>query len=324
MKEFSVKKLVLCCIGLLSAIMLLVGLAFNVIAYDIPLEDVGDLAGQVGLNATGFSMLSFEFPLVLWTGFITFAEESVCSLFSVLFGVTSLTSLLFAIVSIVLIVLAFFLFSAKKTKTLTKSFIISTFCLVAIHAILSIVFVVIINVSMEEYFELIEGADYAEMMEEFGKFKTNAYVSLIIQAICFIAYFICNKVVVEDTKKSAFATEKQEVKSAINKEAELKAVIEGEVCVIELFNKYKKLYEEEILSAGDYVDKKVKLLQYSEKFAKETLPKIIKDSSYLEVMHAENTIMDVLKEYKKLLVEGVLSEADYLSKKVSLLSCIIK
>ena len=328
MKEFSVKKLVFCCIGLLSAIMLLVGLSFSVLSYDLGLEEIaGDVMDATGFSANGFDMLSFEFPVVLRAMIATFMSLDDVTLFETFLGITSLLSLICAITSTILIVLAFFLFSSKKAKKAVTWCVIISLSISALHAIISIISAISIHGSLMDFYELLEEG-MSMTTEHVDGFSTIGYVSLIIQVVFLTAYLICGKVLKEkiSLKKSVAEdlTAKNVNKTKVfDKDDELKKIVEGEKGVVALLAQYKTLYEENVISAGDLMDKKAKVLQYSDKSAKEILSKLVKESSYLEVVQAESLVMDILKEYNKLLKNGTLSDADYVQKKASLLGYVI-
>ncbi len=61
MKEMSVKKIVLCAIAALGALALFIGLAFSIAAISI----AGVSVKKAGMSASGFNMLSFEFPTLI-------------------------------------------------------------------------------------------------------------------------------------------------------------------------------------------------------------------------------------------------------------------
>ncbi len=60
--KYSTKKIILFSIALISALMLLIGLAFTVITYEIPgLSGSASSAVDNVLGVTGFDMLKFNF-----------------------------------------------------------------------------------------------------------------------------------------------------------------------------------------------------------------------------------------------------------------------
>ncbi len=108
----------------------------------------------------------------------------------------------------------------------------------------------------------------------------------------------------------------------MKKEDVLQGILGAERTLAQLLNEYKALYDAAILSTADYVDKKVKILHYSERrFV--GVAALVDKCSFEGVVKAESTVIELLKEYKELLEKGVISDADFVSKKVALLNYII-
>lgn len=327
MKKFSVRKIVLSSIGLFASIMLLIGLAFNVIAYDMGLGGAAGSAvsNTLGLEADGFTMLSFELPSVLRANVLTYVEEDFCGLFEVLLGVTSLLSLIVSVVAMVLIVLAFLRSAPKKNEKTIKLTLIAGIIVSATHGILAVVFKSIVQSNMNEFYETLSGT-FGTAQTTLGKFTSSAIVSVIFQAVCLVAYVICSKKIKEKDLAPIIATKtnadapKEDVK---NKEAALENLIASESEIAKLLTEYKDLYEAQIISTADYMDKKVKLLRFSEKRVKSGIASIINKCSFECIIKMEKQVVNVLKEYDKLAKSGVISDSDFVEKKASLLASVI-
>ena len=52
--------------------------------------------------------------------------------------------------------------------------------------------------------------------------------------------------------------------------------------------------------------------------------KLMKNASFEEKVEVEKAILQILREYKKLLENQIISDSDYITKKVVLLNCVIK
>lgn len=332
MKKFSVRKIVLSSIGLFASIMLFIGLAFNVIAYEMPgLSGSASSAvsSALELEANGFTMMSFELPTVLRTSILTYMEEDLLGLFEVLLGVTSLLTLIVSIGSMVLIVLAFFRSTSEKNEKTIRLTLIAGIIVSAVHGILAIVFTSIVQSALNEQAEQLNSA-LGQISGSLGsvqntlEFSTVAFISIIFQAVCLAAYLICSKKIKEVAPvvvaKTGADAPKEDVKS---KEAALENLIASEAEIAKLLTEYKDLYEAQIISTADYMDKKVKLLRFSEKRVKNGIASIINKCSFESIIKMEKQVVNVLKEYDKLAKSGVISDSDFVEKKASLLASVI-
>ena len=313
MKNITVKKIVLCSIGAFASLMLLIGLAFPVLAYDAGLGNaVNGAIGQLGLSANGFTMLSFKFPQLLFEGITTYVKSDICELFVILLGLTSLLSLVFSLLSLGIIVYAFFRFSTSKCNKLIMPLLVTGLIVSLVHSVLAIIFSSIVQIQMEKILE-----------EQFvvGSFGTTAFISAIFQVVCLVAYLICENMIKEkDVERKTKLGEKE---TAENKGEYLLSVIKAELTLVKLLKEYKQLYDETILSAADYIDKKVKILKYSEQRVQRELAMIVNKCPLEKIAEAESFVVVILKEYKTLLDAGVISDADFVQKKVALLGYII-
>lgn len=324
MKNINARKIVLYSISLFSAIMLLIGLSFKVLAYDLGLDGAAaDALDNAGMAASGFDMISFKLPTILRTSVFAYIKKSTCSLYETLIGVTSLISLIVSLLSIAGIIFAFFKFERKKGEKLLVLIVIIGVIVALAHSVLCIIFSSNVQSGMTKLFDK-TGVDNP------SKFKTSAYISLIFQALCLVGYIVCaikikhvEKEVVStsnnDKKESAIALKE----SAQQSEEKLENLLSAELSVISLLKEYKALYEESIITSADYMEKKVKLMKASDKKIKQTASVLISKISFLGVIKAETTVINLLREYKKLLDSAIISDADYVEKKVSLLNYII-
>lgn len=335
MKKFSVRKIVLSSIGLFASIMLLVGLAFNVIAYEmagLSGSASSAVSSALGVEANGFTMLSFELPTYLRAIILTYMEEDLLELFEVLLGVTSLLSLIVSIGSMVLIVLAFLRSTSEKNEKAVRLTLIAGIIVSAVHGILAIVFKSIVQSSIDEWYEELNASlgqissSLGTAQSSLGEFTSVAFISIIFQAVCLTAYIICSKKIKEKEVAPVVATKtgadasKEDVK---NKEATLENLIASESEIAKLLTEYKDLYESQIISTADYMDKKVKLLRFSEKRVKSRIASIINKCSFESIIKMEKQVVNVLKEYDKLAKSGVISDSDFVEKKASLLASVI-
>ncbi len=332
MKKFSVRKIVLSSIGLFASLMLLIGLAFNVIAYDMGLGgSAGDaLSDTLQTEANGFTLLSFALPKYLRAGVLTYVNKDFCSLFETLLGITSLLSLLLAIAGIALAVLGFFRFTQKKNEKISRLLLIVFVIVSLAHGVLGIVFASVVQSEMEAVFE-----ELGEIESVVGEFITSAYLSVIFQTVCLIGYIICAKKIKEKQETVVVLGEKPAEKAVdgtpklsskakdADKEAALKKLIATEMEIAKLLVEYKALYDAQIISTADYVDKKVKLLRYSEKRVKGGASPLLSKCSFEGLVNAERQVVEILKRYFELLKDEVISNADFVEKKVSLLSYVI-
>lgn len=320
MKNVSVKKIVLSSIGLFSGIMLFVSLSFRLIFFKMAgLSDSASSAvsGTLGWEANGFTMLSFKLPEVLRASMLTYLEEDFCKIIEVLFAISSWLILAYSIASVIFTVLCFFRSTPKKNEKVLTWLLVGSLIFAVVHSVLGIVFTAITQANMKE---MLDGA------YSIGNFATAAYASIIIQAICFIGYLVCLKVlkepqvVVVGTEEKTAETKKE---SSGDKAVALKELISLETEIVNILSEYKGLYDAQIISTADYMDKKVKLLRYTETRVKTAATKLVEKSSCKGVVDAESEVVCILKEYAKLLKDNVISDSDFIEKKISLLNYVI-
>ena len=307
MKNITIKKVVLFSIGLIALIMLVVGLSFEVITLDLGVGELGGAVTQlVGMKATGFDMLSFNFSTTL----IEFFKQLNLvgyQLVAIFIGILSIITILIAVLSFLYYIYAFI----KKDLQSCQNKI--TLCLVlglvacVLYTALSIVFVLIVNGAVNMYNEQL--GSYYELKISF---KTSAYISLIIQVVLFAAFIVC-KVAIKEKSSVVLKNEENGIDSILN----------AEFTIIELLREYKALYDDNVIGAADYMAKKVKIMKAPERKVKQNLQDLTSKVSLEKLVNAEMTITKILREYKTLLEKNIISDADFVEKKVSLLSYVI-
>ena len=323
MKNITARKIVLFSIGLLSAIMLLIGLSFSMYYFDFGTEAEEILGSSISLSNDGFDMLSFRFSKLLRPEIIVIAQDTEwVELYETFFGITSLLTLIMSILFIGLIVLAFFKFQNKKGE----SFIIDCFVIAIIisvaHAVFPILFSAEMNSSIEK---LVETEEYGYSAYSNISVHTSAFVPLIFQVILLIGYIVCSKMIKnsEPLGKKNVGEKTVIVKENAQKpQVQVEEVLTFEYSVIELLKEYKKLHDEDIITAAEYMEKRVKIMNSANEKEKR-LSTIMAKASFEDIVKAEQTVVQVLREYKKLCETGIISDADYIAKKVVLLRCII-
>lgn len=333
MKNISKRKLVLNSIGAFTGLMLFIGLCFTVVGYDLGVSG----ASAAGMSANGYDMLGFDFPVVVKSLMMSWHyDEAIYSTFGAIFGVLSLLTLLAAICGLAINVVSIFFFDEAKSARFGKISVILGVALTAVYAIAAIVFTAVISSGSENML---------------GGLTTSAYISTIFQIAICVAYVVCAKKIqgtgeededfeeYEEEIEEALGAQKQEqkenevtleedksTKSKKTKEyyaEKLKSVISGEKYVIQLLVEYKKSYDDSVLSSLDYADKKVALFRYAGQRIKTEVAPLVSKCDFADVIKTEFEVIGVLKEYKKLLDDGVISNADFSDKKGELLGCIV-
>lgn len=321
MKHMSVKKIVLCSIGLFSALMMLIGLAFNVITIDF-----GTYSGlaesavndTLGGSANGFQLLSFSFPDLINTVLLLLYAEGDVSGFAVLFGIISLITLLLAIAELILFVYVLFWGSLKKWNKYLQTTIIVNVIIVAVYAIIGIVMTCIWNSVLND---VLESLSYTSYAYSFG--MSYMWVSIIFQALALAAYIVCSikielkgdEIIIESKPEKAEKTDGSQLDT-------LRNIFKEEQEIIEVLKEYKKLCDNSIITSADFFAKKAKLLQYTETNIKTKLLRV-QDQFNFGVGEAEKMTLELLKQYKELMDEDVLTSMEFLQKKDSLLVYIV-
>ncbi|MBQ3116537.1 MAG: hypothetical protein IJC07_05865 [Clostridia bacterium] len=310
MKNFSVKKLILSLITFACSLMILLALCYRVSGIVVKGMDMEELIGPFAkeTRASGFNMLAFGFAeaykeFLIMPGLMT---ESFVSTFGVLFGVLSVCTLLISVLYMTLSVVFFFIGDERKVRIV----LINTLIEGAVALVCYLVLAIIFNASVNNYLEVLIAEEFAPEFAELIKLKTNLYVPLILHVIFAVGGIICIKVIPSAKKDGG-------VKS---KRLSADAVVKAEKALVQCFVEYKALLDSDVISATDFMEKKAKLL----KFSNEKLRQLSGGGDYLTLVTAETEIVELLKLYKKLRDEQVLSDMDYIEKKVALLDCVIK
>lgn len=348
MKDCSVRKIVLSSIGFLASLMLLIGLSFTVIKYDLGLKnELGAAVNQIGLSASGFDMLSFSLPLTLKAFMLEIFTSAAYSVdftaFEKIAGVISVLTLVTALLGIALTIISFFCFSKKKSQSVATTFVILSLVLAFVYAVASVIFVVVVKSDLKEVYKAsvnptggsgpsasaaASASQDAEFQALLSGFKTNMFVSLILQLIFAVAYLVCVKTIAEKAGNAVCAGADNGEKCAEDGKKKQKddifSVIGAEARVIELLTAYKKLCDEAVISSSDYIDKKIGLLRYSGRELRAEMPAIVGKSSYWDTVQAEEAVTAALRGYKQLLDQGIISEGDFADKKAVLLNCVVR
>lgn len=328
MKKVSLRKAVLYSISLFASIMLFVGLAFKVLAYDLGLGDtVGSAMSQVGMTANGFDMFSFSFPAVLEKMVAVYVDADFLDLCGVMLGVTSILTLVVSLCSIGFAIFAFFKMEEKKGEKTLKTFLFISLFVVIVYSVFSIIVTVSAQSGLKETYDKLSGIT-GSATTQLDSYKTSAYLSLIFQIVCLVAYMICSvKIkrveVVKEVKTTEAGSGVVAKDVGVSAEQKLESLLSAEQSIIDLLGEYKVLYDDAVIASADYMDKKVKLIKSSEKRIKQGLAGIMNKVPFEGLVKAEVIVTKLLREYKKLLEKGVISDADYVEKKVALLSYII-
>lgn len=319
MKNVSAKKIVLSSIALFSCIMLFVGLSFRLVFFKIALlsgSASSAVSETIGLEANGFTMLSFKMPALLKEGMLECLKTGAFDFFEILLAISSWLVLAYSIIFVIFTLLGFFLYETKKNEKMLKWLIVGSLLIAVVYSVSGIVCASVTQSCMKKV-----------LTEEdiVGDFATAAYASLIIQTVCLIAFLVCLKAVKEPQTAVLASEDTAESKKegGGDKAAALKELVSIETEIVNLISEYKGLYDEQIISTADYMDKKVKLIKYSEKHIKSTVVKLIEKSGGKGVVAAEGEVVCALKAYAKLLKDGVISDSDFVEKKVSLLNYVI-
>ena len=309
MKNITARKITLFSIALFASIMLLVGLAFNIINFDLGTSGSASTAlKEAGYSATGFSMLSFEFPAALRTAIVSIMRKDFCNAFEILSSISSILILVVSILSIVGVVLSFFFMERAKSEKLLKAIIIVSFIMAIVHFVISIVFS-----------SIVQGEYVDQTKNVLGSFNTTTYIALIFQGVSFIAYFVCKANLKEKTSVNNVLNKTREDKKNVS----IEEVVEAESVSVMLLKEYKALYDESLISSADYIEKKAAIIKFSDSKIKSVLTALVKNSTIKDIMNAEISLTKLLKEYKQLLEKDVISTVEYNEKKAFLLTCII-
>ncbi len=313
MQKFTLKKILLYSIALVSGIALILSLCFRVTGLTTKdlVIDINTLFGAMGikLSVNGFTFLSGKFPAFL-AEFLTepgLMKQSFVVTFGVLFCILSYVTLSIVIYSFIVPTIAFLSGDKKKITQATLCSTITAFVLVAFYMILAIVFNSSVNSYMKIYF-----LDNFEL--EGIKLNTKLFIPLILQGVFLIANILC----------IVFVKEKEVTKrkTANKKSGVLGDVINAEQTILKCFVEYKELFDIQVITSAEYIKKKGELLLLSNKHLEELTARNVDCYCYLDVADAQIKIAKLLKDYKKLLDDGIISDMDFVEKKNTLLTCI--
>ncbi|MBR5192581.1 MAG: hypothetical protein IKW33_04140 [Clostridia bacterium] len=303
MSKINVKKIILWVILGLSVLMTLLTLCFRMLGIVVSGVDT-----NYGVN--GFDVLGFKLPEVVSYLISSYFLKGYITTIEIVFGIFAYIILAYFIIYLIFYVLHIIKPTSKKDKSI-KSLFITNVILTAVFAIVVIVI------------DLLAPNFYSSYVPSGGiKFKTVVYVPLIIQAVLLTAYILCNKLI--KTENSCAAKPSEEVQ-IVKKEKtyNLEELKESLNSVLELLTTYKGLLQEGIISSMDYMDKKAKLLKYYKNIVETTFSCITKKSIAKDVIEAERISIDIIKQFKKLLEEEYIGDAEFLDMRVAMMNAVI-
>ncbi len=309
--KFTPRKIVLFCISTVSALMLLIGLAFTAITYDVGLGGTTGSDVKSALGANGFDLLSFEFPPLILQAMSIFYNVNIIDAFAASFGAFSLVMLLMSFVCIAVCVFGFVSKNYKKYDSKFDAIVILSTVLSGVYAIANIIMVAMINADCIKFLAKIEAT-----IQDENVFTSSAWGLIIVQVILAIAYVLCSRFIPENEENTTAENDKEKKNKSFN----LDALIKEEASVIEAIKGYYGLYVEGVISSADFIDKKGKLLQYSTTYIQ---ARIAKNKYVVGSAVAEQIVVTLIKEYKQLMDNNIITSAEYISKKGELMNYII-
>ncbi len=305
MNKVNVKKIVLWVILGLSVIMTLLTLCFKLIGMSVSGVDTS-------LSFNGFDVLGFELPLVIYTLLAGFFIEEYVTTIEIVYGILAYIILAYFVIYLIFYILHIIKSIRKKENSMMGLFITNVI-LTAVFAIT----IIVINLIAPNFY-LYEDMSYVGTIN----LKTAVFVPLILQAVFLTAYILCNKLIKTENSYTAKASEEvQPVKK--EKTYNLEELKESLNSVLELLITYKGLLKDGIISSMDYMDKKAKILKYYKNIVETTFSCITKKSIAKDVIEAEKISIDVIKQFKKLLEEEYIGDAEFLDMRVAMMSAVI-
>lgn len=161
MKDFSVKKVVLCSLMFLISLFTLLALCFHLVNVSI-----GSLVSQ---GESGFSFFDFSSQMIGYPAI------------TIPFGIICIAELIISLVMIALSLVAFFNHPKEKYRITGKKIITLGIVFCSIYLVMGIVCAIVFRVVNGS------GAEYG------GSVMTYAFIPLLLVIIFAIAYKICNK-----------------------------------------------------------------------------------------------------------------------------------
>ena len=306
MKRMTVRKLVVCIIGLVMAELFALSLLGNVVLISTASGSQVNGVGTTGLQALGFS-LSTEMAKFLNTYFY----PSVITGFGAGFGLMSWACLIIAVVGTICIAINFGKREKQNYAKVCIGFSITMLVLLVVYAV-----VALIAVGYWTY-----GIVYTNGVDGLI-FSTDIITFIVLQVACLIALIICSKKVPDRElgKKEKSVVLKDRFEENMEENLFTK-IIEEEKEIISAIKAYNGL-RGDFITDQEYFQKKARLLTYSS----EKIKKIAVEYMAVKVfgvMEAENKIVGIIKEYKKLCDAELISIQEYLEKKNELLSLLV-
>ena len=285
MKEKSLKKIVLCIIGALGALAPLIGMCFPLLSFSA--------AGVVGVFATGFDMFSLKFPKLMRISLLAFLSEKFITNFEIILGILSLVALAASVTLFTIIIFALFKYSYEKSiKIINLSIFIN--CVISLaNFIVSIIATVSFNGEVKD-----------NPLFSLYKCETSSYISLILLAICIIAYIICSKLIKDKSSVKTKSVGEITDTTIIQKSKEFYIVdqLHQEEKIVKIIREYKKLLDDDVISSSDYIYIKSKQLSSMKNHNESCEEK-------------EHLIIQILREYKALYTDEIITSAEFIEKK---------
>ena len=165
MKDFSIKKAILCSLMFLISLFTLLALCFHLVNASVM---------NIGYGESGFSYFKFSSTMIPYKGMI------------IPFGIVSIIQLIVSIVMIALSLLAFFKYSKEKYTETGKTIIQLGLVFCSLYLAMGIACTIVFRVVNGS------GAEYG------GSIMTYSFLPLVFVIIFAIAYKVCKNMIPED------------------------------------------------------------------------------------------------------------------------------
>lgn len=309
MTKAKVKKLIISLIVGISVLFTLLTLCFKTVELSI----VGIVTG---LKANGFNVMGFKLPELLGYTLFELVGIKLVNIMEVNYAILS-----YAVIVCFLIYLIIYILSLVKPSIKNKKAVLRIFIGVLVLSFVYALNIIILNAVIK--IKIPEGKiiGYTPGVEMIG-LKTLSFIPLIIQAVLFTAYILCDKLIkTENTKieKNKVVESKAYASNQVNLVG-IKETLEG---IIELVKDYKSLLDNGDISSIDYFNKKGRLLIFFKENV-ENFNKIVKIGKPEEIIQAEKYAIESVKKCKDLLNNEYITDAEYIELKSIMLYAIIK
>lgn len=320
MKELSIKKIVLTCICVVVCVAMLAGLSSSIIKVKTGVDEVDKL-----VEANGYDLLSFDYPTtvraMLDSGLF---RKNFVDGYAKAFGALSVIALVVSVIGIFVAIILCLFAPSKASKTAMTVIISLLFCISLVYMILSIMFTSSLTRTLERY-----SSDESLAAVEYIKLATTMYVPFILETLFFGAYIVClcgikekPLAIAHNEGKIVNNNRTSQTRTIEDTSEELSDVLKADLSTITLIEKYNGFCNDGIISSSDFIDKKVNLLTCSDRKLSETIPTLLQNASFEDIMEAENTIAELLVGYSDLHKKGILTDSEFVAKKGMLLSLL--